>query len=260
MFIRHAILATMVLLVAAVAAADPVLRWAPSDTLINNGDQTTLSIMLDDTLIVRTIEFRATYDPAVVTTIGGGFGALFDGFNNFAGFSEEAPGEIYGYCVILGASDWTTGPGELFTWTVEGTAEGGTSPIVTVDLTLLPPGGGDYPDAVLLDDQIRVLDTTDATLPPAGLPSLALYPNPFNPRTQVELTLPAGGHGSLEVLDLRGRLVARPWAGLLDAGVPLAVSWDGVDTLGQALPSGVYTFRLVGSRGEAASVRGVLVR
>jgi flagellar hook assembly protein FlgD len=76
----------------------------------------------------------------------------------------------------------------------------------------------------------------------------------------VEMTLPGGGNGRLEVLDLRGRVVARPWSGLLDAGVPLAVSWDGVDTLGQALPSGVYTFRLVGSRGQAASVRGVLVR
>jgi hypothetical protein len=248
------------LLVASLAQADPVLRWAPSDTLINSGDQTTLSIMLDDTLTVRTIELRISYDPAVVSTIDGGYGALFDGFNNFDGFSEESPGEIYGYCVILGAADWATGPGELFTWTVQGALDGGVSPIVTVDMTLLPPGGGDYPDAVLPDDQIRVLDITDVSLPAAGLPDLALYPNPFNPRTQVEMTLPGGGSGRLEVLDLRGRVVARPWSGLLDADVPLAVSWDGVDTLGQALPSGVYTFRLVGSRGQAASVRGVLVR
>ncbi|MEZ4388831.1 MAG: hypothetical protein R3D98_14905 [Candidatus Krumholzibacteriia bacterium] len=250
----------LLLLVAGAALADPVLRWAPSDTLINTGDQATLSVMLDEPLDVRTIELRVAFDPAVVTTVSGGYGALFNGFNNFDGFEEEAPGQWHGYCVILGASDWTTGPGELFTWTVEGLADGGTCPITTVELTLLPPGGGDYPDAVLTDDQIRVLDPTGLEIPTVGLPRLALYPNPFNPRTTVEVSLPGGGVGSLEVLDLRGRVVARPWSGVVDATAPLAVSWDGVDTLGQALPSGVYTFRLVGSRGQSASVRGVLVR
>lgn len=242
------------------ALADPVLRWAPSDTLINSGDQATLSVMLDEAIDVRTIELRVTFDPAVVASVAGGFGDLFDGFNNFDGFEEEAPGQWHGYCVILGAGDWTTGPGELFSWTVAGLPGGGTSPIVTAEVTLLPPGGGDYPATVLTDDQINVLDTTDVQLPAAGLPTLTLYPNPFNPRTTVELRLPGGGQGELEVLDLRGRVVARPWAGLLGADAPLAVTWDGVDSLGQALPSGVYTFRLVGAGGQAAATRGVLVR
>lgn len=245
---------------ATAALADPVLRWAPSDTTINTGDQVTLSVMLDDTLDVRTIELRVSYDPAIITTVDGGYGALFDGFNNFEGFEEEAPGQWHGYCVILGADDWTTGPGELFQWTVEGLPDGGTSDLLTVELTLLPPGGGDYPDAELTDDTINVLDPTGVELPALGLPTLSLYPNPFNPRTQVEVQLPGGGPGQLEVVDLRGRVVARPWSGILDDDVPLQITWDGVDSLGQAAPSGVYTFRLVGPRGRTGSVRGVLVR
>jgi hypothetical protein len=257
--IRLAILAVLLLTLATAGQADPVLRWAPSDTSIASGDQTTLSVMLDDTLDVRTLELFVQFDPAVVTTVDGGFGALFDGFNNFAGFEEVAPDQWHGYCVILGSGDWTTGPGELFSWTVEGLADG-VSPIVTVEMTLLPPGSGDYPDAVLPDDQITVADLTGAAPPAVGAPALSLAPNPFNPRTEVAMTLPGGGQGQLEVLDLRGRVVARPWSGLVPADQPLTVTWDGADTLGRALPSGVYTFRLVGPRGYAATARGVLVR
>jgi len=239
--------------------ADPVLHWAPSDTLINNGDQVRLSVMLDEAVDVRTIELSIEFDPDVVLTIDGGPGTLFDGFNNFAGFEEQEPGRWYGYCVILGASDWTTGPGELFHVTVEGTVAGGTSPLSTVSIVLLPPGGGEYPETVLTDDQIRVLDVTQADNTTPDLPDLTIYPNPFNPRTTIRMTLPPNSSGRLEVLDLRGRVVATPWQGRVDSNT-LSVDWDGNDTRGQAMPSGVYTFRMVGDRGPAVNRRGVLIR
>jgi len=241
------------------AQADPVLRWSPSDAELAPGQQATLAVMLDDTLDVRTLELTVTFDPAVLTTVSGGPGALFDGFNLFPGFEESAPGQWYGYCVILGADDWATGPGELFTFTVEALAPG-VSPLQTVEITLLPPGGGDYPETTLPDDQVRVLDTTRAPVPGAVAPRLSLAPNPFNPRTRLTLSLPRGGAAHVQVLNLRGELVARPWQGVLPAGRDVHVDWDGRGLDGRALPSGVYRFRLLGPRGYSAWQRGVLVR
>jgi hypothetical protein len=254
----HIIAILILLLTTTLASADPILRWAPADTVIALDEQVTLAVMLDDTLTVRTLELYVAFDPEVVGTIAGGYGDLFDGFNNFAGFAEVEPGLWHGYCVILGAGDWTTGPGELFRITVAGLAEG-TSPLTTVELTLLPPGGGDYPDAVLPDGQIHVDDLTGVLPDALGAPQLSLYPNPFNPRTRVELSWPAGGQGRLEVLDLRGRLVAELWRGTVTTA-PATVDWDGTDHRGRPSPSGVYTFRLVGARGQSASCRGVLLR
>lgn len=245
-------------IVTAVAVADPVLRWSPSAATIHLGNQATFSVMIDDALEIRTIELYVQYDPGVITSIDGEPGALFDGFNLFSNFEAETADTWHGYSVILGADMWTVGPGELFRWTVEGTAEG-TSPVVTVALTLLPPGGGDYTEVELTDDQITVVDPTASLDIVPGTPRLGLYPNPFNPRTRVELLLPGGGHGRLEVLDVRGRLVSTPWSGAIGASM-LSVDWDGCSGAGKPLPSGVYTFRLVGDHGRGASARGVLLR
>ncbi len=249
----------LLIVTAGAAVADPTLHWDRAETPLGLGDQTTLSVMLDESLDVRTLEIYIRFDPDVVTSIDGEPGALFDGFNNFWDFEAYGPDTWHGYCVIMGADDWATGPGELFSWTVEG-ATIGISPVEAVELTLLPPGGGDYPDADLTPAEIHVGNITDApaTAVPES-PRLMLYPNPFNPRTRVELSLPGGGRGRLEILDLQGRVVDRPWSGVLGPQA-LFVDWDGRDLGGRALPSGVYTFRLRGDRGRTAMTRGVLLR
>ena len=114
-----------------------------------------MNISFAEPVDIRTIELRMAYDPEVVESIDGEAGALFDGFSLFTDFENTSPGYWHGYCVILGANDWTTGPGELFRWTVAG-VDTGTTIISTTTLNLLPPGGGDYPDAELPSDQIRV--------------------------------------------------------------------------------------------------------
>ena len=250
-------LSFIVALVAA-AAADPVLRWSPSDAVISPGDEITLSVILDDTLEVRTIELYVQFDPAVIATVEGAPGDLFAGFNLFSGFEPETADTWHGYAVIMGSDEWTVGPGELWSWTVSGLAPG-TSPLLTVSLVLLPPGGGDYTEVLLTDDQITVFDPTAALDLAPAVPRVGIYPNPFNPRTRVELLLPGGGQGRLEVLDMRGRVVDMPWTGRL-AETAVSVDWDGRDRGGAPLPSGVYTFCLIGANGLVVSERGVLVR
>jgi hypothetical protein len=242
------------------SAASPILRWAPADTTIAPGQQATLSIMLDDTLTVRTVEIYMTYDSDIISSVSGGPGAMFDGFNLFSGFEEVDPGNPglwHGYCVILGADDWAVGPGELFSWTVLGEAEG-ISGSVPESVKLLPPGGGEYAAVVLPGIDIRVALASPVPVHPADDAALNLYPNPFNPRVQVDF-LPGGqGGGLLEIFDLRGRRVVTLWRGVTRELEQ--VTWDGQDAQGRALPSGVYTFSLTGKDGSRTTKRGTLVR
>lgn len=258
MKLRHLVIASLALAAAVPALADPVLRWDPADPMVLLGDQATLSLTLDDTLDVRTIELFVQFDPGVVASVEGQPGALFDGFNLFQGFEAVGPDTWHFYCVILGSGDWTTGPGELLRWTVDTVAEG-VSPVATMQLTMLAPGSVEYTEAVLVDGEIIVVDPTGVGEAAPAAPSVGLAPNPFNPRTRVQLSLPGGGPGRVDVLDMRGRVVDVPWTGVAGEQ-PVAVDWDGRDRHGAALPSGVYTFRLTGADGRVASTRGVLVR
>jgi hypothetical protein len=91
-------------------------------------------------------------------------------------------------------------------------------------------------------------DPTDA---PDGLPRayrlLANVPNPFNPTTTIHYELPVAGHVKLDVHDVRGRLVRTLVDGPVEAG-RRAVVWEGRDSDGRRVASGVYFYRLrVGS-------------
>jgi hypothetical protein len=242
------------------ALASPVLRWTPAASTIELAEQTTLSIMLDDTLSVRTIELYISYNSDVVSTVSGGPGDLFAGYNLFSGFEEVAPatpGQWHGYCVILGAGDWTVGPGELFSWTVQGDLAG-VSALVSVSVKLLPPGGGEYETTSLPGATITVGGVSAVGDELATAPSLSLFPNPFNPRTQVVFGGSSEQAGRLDVWDLRGRKVVTLWQGVLPSGQ--SIPWDGRDAAGRDAPSGVYSFVLTRSGGERLITRGTLLR
>lgn len=85
-----------------------------------------------------------------------------------------------------------------------------------------------------------------------GRASLAQnHPNPFNPVTVLEYSLPAAGPVTVAVYDLQGREIAV----LVDeeqlAGGH-AVNWDGKDSGGREAPSGVYLVRLRTAAGDVA--------
>ncbi len=67
---------------------------------------------------------------------------------------------------------------------------------------------------------------------------LSVYPNPFNPRTTIQFTLERPGNVVLNIVDLRGTVVAKLIDGAREQGQHL-VPWDGVN-----LGSGVYWVRL----------------
>ena len=75
------------------------------------------------------------------------------------------------------------------------------------------------------------------------------YPNPFNMQTQIVYDLPAEGPAHLTIYDVQGRLI-RTLVDSHEISGRKTVSWDGRDTAGQEVPSGLYIYRLKTSSSE----------
>ncbi len=78
--------------------------------------------------------------------------------------------------------------------------------------------------------------------PPAGL-VLAAAPNPFNPALEVLAALPRAGAARVSIADVRGREVRVLHDGVVPAGQSRWV-WDGRDSAGRGVASGVYLINL----------------
>ncbi|UCG50926.1 MAG: T9SS type A sorting domain-containing protein [Candidatus Latescibacterota bacterium] len=88
-----------------------------------------------------------------------------------------------------------------------------------------------------------------------GLPDVGLdqnFPNPFNPSTIIRYALETPGRVDLEIFNVRGEVVTSLLRGVAkEPGYHVAV-WNGRDSSGNAVASGVYFYRLtVGSFSEA---------
>ena len=69
------------------------------------------------------------------------------------------------------------------------------------------------------------------------------YPNPFNSRTQFLYYLPHPMSVTLSVFDIMGHEVKTLMSGMLGTGAHMAF-WDGTDSIGIPVASGVYFARL----------------
>ncbi len=63
-------------------------------------------------------------------------------------------------------------------------------------------------------------------------------PNPFNPSTAIEYSLPKDTHVTLTVYNITGQVVTVLKDGLLNAG-SYSVIWDA-----KGMPSGIYLYKL----------------
>jgi len=100
----------------------------------------------------------------------------------------------------------------------------------------------DLAGTFMLDDlKVFTLPSVTAVGDPVTAPRLAAAaaPNPFNPATAIRWEMPAPGRATVDVLDLKGRLVRRLLDGERPAGAQ-AVAWRGVDAAGRAVATGSY--------------------
>ena len=115
----------------------------------------------------------------------------------------------------------------------------------------------------LFDAQGRTIDSVDlgrsvATILPSEYRLLRNLPNPFNPSTQIEYQIPQQGHVHLAVYNLLGQKVRVLADGLREAGAFHAV-WDGTDTQGIPVATGVYLYQFM-SNGFTQTRRMLLLR
>ncbi|NOZ07375.1 MAG: T9SS type A sorting domain-containing protein [FCB group bacterium] len=69
------------------------------------------------------------------------------------------------------------------------------------------------------------------------------YPNPFNPVTMISFETPRDENVQLVIYDILGRQVKALVQGPMKSGYH-TVKWDGLDALGNAVPSGLYIYTL----------------
>ncbi len=133
-----------------------------------------------------------------------------------------------------------------------GTNNGSITVSVTTDLNPLT-----YADTIVIEAPgalnspakipVRLNIATDVGDVPGNRPrSFRLsqnYPNPFNPATKIDFALPRSGHATLEVFNVVGQRIRVLLDDELPAGAHSAV-WDGRETSGQMVGSGVYFYRL----------------
>ncbi len=88
-----------------------------------------------------------------------------------------------------------------------------------------------------------VTDVDDHPQMPFGYTLEQNYPNPFNPETTIQFQLPVAEKVSLAIYNLKGQLIRI----LINENMPFgsyAFKWDGRDTQGVKVSSGIYVYLL----------------
>jgi hypothetical protein len=166
------------------------------------------------------------------------------------------------------AAPYALTPGSpFFYWDGAQWTDGGTVDVpgaVTVNWHAMSQAGGCDVWAVGTYDDGVQHRTLAARLPADGgnvsgvgdAPRAAMllgnYPNPFNPSTLISFELATRQNAELSIYTVDGRLVTTLLSGLLDAGTH-RVMWDGRDTGGRAVASGLYLYNL---RHEGGALMG----
>jgi hypothetical protein len=107
--------------------------------------------------------------------------------------------------------------------------------------------------ALLTPDDVTGSDTPRA---PDASYLAQNYPNPFNPMTRIDFGLSAPGHVSLRIYNVAGRLVRAIVSDERRAG-RYEETWDGKDSGGRTVSSGIYFYRL--NAGNFESTRKMIL-
>ena len=84
------------------------------------------------------------------------------------------------------------------------------------------------------------------------------YPNPFNPTTTIEFTIPETGFINLSIYNITGQKIRELVSDTMTAGTH-SIVWDGRDGNGMMVSSGIYLSRLV-SGGNVTVGRMLLMK
>jgi len=98
-----------------------------------------------------------------------------------------------------------------------------------------------------VDEEITIHEgdylTNSETKAPAITALYQCYPNPFNPSTTIKFSLATDQYTRLSIYDVSGRLVRVLVDGKMNSGIH-RVFWDGKDTRGKNVSSGIYFYEM----------------
>jgi len=98
------------------------------------------------------------------------------------------------------------------------------------------------------DDIISGMNKGNKIIEPAKFGISKIYPNPFNPKTKISFDLPINSEIKIIVYDITGRKISTLADRMYSAG-QYTVSWDGKDTTGKSVASGIYVVTIESSFG-----------
>jgi pimeloyl-ACP methyl ester carboxylesterase len=167
--------------------------------------------------------------------------------------AHSAPG------VKLDGSASTDPDGDNLTYTWRGALWEEDGQVVTV-----PLGVGTHEITLTVKDpsghinretfELTVVDRLDSEPQTVSTRMVGAYPNPFNATTTVVFELAGQQDVSVQIFDLRGRLVRTLEEGTLGDGRHEKI-WDGRDDAGRTLASGAYFVRVrAGDRSEFSKI------
>jgi uncharacterized membrane protein len=127
--------------------------------------------------------------------------------------------------------------------------------MVGIGMDTMPPWANRW--FIIRTTATGVADDPDAPGEAEVASRMRAYPNPMRGATTLSLNLPERARVDLEVYDVSGRLVRRLVAGTVDAGKH-EVHWDGKDSSGADVASGIYLCRLATDQHEETTKITVL--
>ena len=248
--------ALIVVLVPASLVAAPHVTFSPEGSFVDVGDTFSVHIAIDgsgDSLACY--EISVTIDTLFVELVAAYEGSLFvnSGHGTFFRSYVDAPDTCRVLDCVLGNGTYVLGPGPIAELEFEAKTEGITRvDFVSIDLrdverdTIVSVSGG--------VGYIYIGNASQAGADAAHvLPrDLSVFPNPFSRDVTISFATPVDvSNLTIDVYDISGRLVARLHEGNCPAGEAV-FGWDGRDSEGRTVPSGVYFARVHTDRGYTA--------
>lgn len=197
----------------------------------------------------------ASYAPSVTVTYPNG-GEVFyigqiatvtwDASDNVGIVSTDVDYSVDGGDTWMPIASLPGNPGE-YDWTVTGPPSSTCRMKVTC-YDAAGTAGDDISDEDFCPPYKRLTSQQSFAIAGEGaLPTeFALYqnhPNPFNPTTKIEFSLPQPSEVKLEIFNITGQKVAMLINGPYEAGTH-SITWDGRDSHGQSVASGIYFYHL----------------
>jgi hypothetical protein len=155
---------------------------------------------------------------------------------------------IYHYNIYKGTSeDFTPGPTNLYASPADTFFYDGQwkwMPYVYYKVTAMNSSRQESGFALLRSEDVTGVESSEV---PKVTYLAQNYPNPFNPTTRIEFGLDARATISLRIYDVAGRLIRVLVEGNRLAG-KYKETWDGRETRGKSVASGIYFYRLDAGR------------